>query len=548
MSESKIVERHIECPCGKSSDGYCTYDDGHGYCYACSKVFNGNEERTITHVPETQANKEIKEYHNGVPSALISRGISLEAATKYGIKVIATDKGIAKHLYPYFDKEKNQVGTKIRLAPKQGFFWEGEKKSTLLFGQHLFPQGGRTVTLTEGELDAVSVFQMNGGYPAVSISDGAAAACSIIKKNKEIYDYLKSFDKVVISFDMDEAGRAAAKEVAELLGKNAFIMDMPDGKDANEYLQKGKAKQFIEHWYRAKQYTPEDIISGETLWDTVSKESEYTVVPYPWVGLQAMTHGMRDFEMVVVTADPKIGKSSFLKELILHLHQTTTSSLGLLMLEEPIRHTSLDLMGMTIDKRLRIPGNEVDSTVLRDAFNKTVGSGRMFFYNHFGSTEVENIIKTITYLAKVQGCKYIILDHVSIVVSDQKGDERKELDKIATLMKKATMELDICLFVIVHTNRQGTIRGTAAFEQLGNIVMKLSRDKLNPDPIIRNELNVVVEYNRFSGDTGPACILQYNPQTGRLDEKLPEDKELKEDDYGKRQEEPTADGADRKDL
>lgn len=532
----------VPCPCGKSSDGFCIYTD-HSWCYVCSKFFK-NDNQFAAKEPKVKMNKEVQEYHRGIFSAIESRKLTKETCEKYGIKVIANDKGITKHIYPYYDPKGNLTATKIRLTPKQGFPWEGEKKPATLFGQQLFPQGGKTITLTEGELDAASVYQMNGGFPAVSISDGAPSAVACVKKN---FEYLNSFQKIVICFDSDDEGKKAAKEVADLLGRKAHIMDCIGGKDASDYLQHGRKTEFLEHWWRAKQYTPDDIVAGDTLWETVSKEAEYVTVPYPWERLQKVTYGMRDHEMVVVTANPKVGKSSFLKELIFHLLSTTDANLGLLMLEEPIRHTSLDLMGMTLNRRLRIPGNEVSQDVLKDAFDKTVGSGRVYFFNHFGSTEVENIIRRITYLAKVQNCKYIILDHVSIVVSDQNGDERKMLDEIATKLKKLTMELGICLFVIVHTNRQGTIRGTAAFEQLGNIVMKLTRDSLDPDPIERNTLRVILEYNRFSGDTGPGCDLRYDPTTGRLTEILPPEPEEEDNkvDNQQRQEEPTPNGADR---
>src|SRR6266536_6088353 len=35
ISKNKIVEQHIPCPVCPSSDAYCVYDDGHGYCFSC---------------------------------------------------------------------------------------------------------------------------------------------------------------------------------------------------------------------------------------------------------------------------------------------------------------------------------------------------------------------------------------------------------------------------------------------------------------------------------------------------------------------------------
>ena len=116
------------------------------------------------------------------------------------------------------------------------------------------------------------------------------------------------------------------------------------------------------------------------------------------------------------------------------------------------------------------------------------------------------------------GCKYIVLDHLSIIVSDQSGDERKQLDEIATKLKTLTMELDICVIAVIHNNRNGEIRGTAGVAQLANIVINLERDKTDANEWRRNITKVTVEKNRFCGYTGPASYLWYNPDTGRLSE------------------------------
>jgi predicted ATP-dependent serine protease len=129
------------------------------------------------------------------------------------------------------------------------------------------------------------------------------------------------------------------------------------------------------------------------------------------------------------------------------------------------------------------------------------------------------------------------LDHLSIVVSDQSGDERKQLDEIATKAKTLCMQLNISLIVVIHQNRQGQIRGTAGVEQLANIVIKLYRENTDADAWRRNVTKVVVEKNRFCGRTGPACYLWYNDITGRLEELGVEDVERYEAGEGKRDDE-----------
>lgn len=146
-------------------------------------------------------------------------------------------------------------------------------------------------------------------------------------------------------------------------------------------------------------------------------------------------------------------------------------------------------------------------------------------WDHFGSNSIHAVLDKIRHM-KALGCKYIILDHLSIIVSDQSGDERKQLDELATKIKTLCMELNICVIAVVHQNRQGEIRGTQGLEQLANMVIKLERDKLAESDFTRNVVKVTITENRFCGETGLACYLFYNLATGRL-------QEITEDEYTK---------------
>ena len=45
---------------------------------------------------------------------------------------------------------------------------------------------------------------------------------------------------------------------------------------------------------------------------------------------------------------------------------------------------------------------EVPTEELREAFDATLGTGRVFMYDHWGSTESDNLLAKIRYLAR--GC------------------------------------------------------------------------------------------------------------------------------------------------
>ena len=197
-------------------------------------------------------------------------------------------------------------------------------------------------------------------------------------------------------------------------------------------------------------------------------------------------------------------------------------------------------MSITANKPLHLPDvrSEVKEDELRKYWDNTCDNDRIVVWDHFGSNSVASVLSTIRHMHAL-GCKYIILDHLSIIVSDQNGDERKQLDEISTKLKTLCMELNVCIICVIHINRQGQVRGSAGPEQIANLVIRLIRDKLSDDETVRNTTKVVVEKNRFSGKTGPACLLKYDGETGRLAE-LPQEELLallnkdkkKEDDNG----------------
>ena len=362
---------------------------------------------------------------------------------------------------------------------------------------------------------------MNGSkYPVVSVHSASTAE----KDVKRDFEYLNSFDSIVVAFDSDEPGRKAAKAVAAAgfpLGK-VKILSLRKFKDANEYLLAKESETFTREWWQAPVYRPDGLKLGSDMWDEIINRKESFTTLYPFDGLNKKTFGIRLSELVVVTADTGIGKTSVLKHIEHHLltdEQINEKGygVGFLHLEEPNGDTALGLLSIHNSKPYHIPTTEKKPEELREAYDALLNNDRVVIWDHFGSNSVDAVLDKVRHMVAL-GCRYIVLDHLSIIVSDQSGDERKQLDEITTKLKTLTMELDIAVIAVIHTNRQGQIRGTAGVEQLANIVLRLERDKTELNEWRRNITRITVEKNRFCGYTGPASYLWYNPETGRLSE------------------------------
>lgn len=525
---SMFIKTHIPCPKCGSSDAAAINSDGWRHCFSCNereKVAEATEQ-VVTRVPSSQFDSILTAIVKASPKAIVERKIEPATVKQYRV-VVDNDR----HIYPYYapDDSNFPVAAKTRLANKV-FTTAGDVSQAGLFGQQAFAAGGKYIVVTEGELDAMAAYQMMGGYPAVSVRSGASGA---LRDCKQSYQWLDSFECVVVCFDDDAPGQEAAQKVAELFGGKSKIMRHVNGyKDACDYLKASDSVAFNNAFWKAEQFTPDGIVCGDILWEEVSRPIEKAAVYYPYDGLNRITYGIRPAELVTVCAGSGLGKSQFLREVVYAIKQHTDEAIGLMFMEESVRRTALSLMSLAASKPLHLPTTEATDEERRAAFDQVLGDGQIFLFDHFGSSDVDNIVARVRYMAKAMDCRYVFLDHVSIIVSAQSnGDERKALDEIMTKLRTLVQETDISLFVVSHLKRPenkgheegaatslAQLRGSASIAQLSDIVIGLERNAQADDERERNTTRVRVLKNRFSGETGKACSLLYSQTTGRMNE------------------------------
>jgi len=165
----------------------------------------------------------------------------------------------------------------------------------------------------------------------------------------------------------------------------------------------------------------------------------------------------------------------------------------------------------------------------KEAWEATMGDGRLFFYDHFGSLEEENLLTKLRLLITQEGVDFIVLDHVSIVVSgNADGDERKAIDALMTNLRSLAEETQAGILVISHLRRpQGDkghedganvslsqLRGSGAIAQLSDAVIGVERDMQSEE--FGNHVKLRVLKNRFVGDVGIADTLAFDKETGRM--------------------------------
>ena len=465
--------------------------------------------------------------YTGDFAGIRTRGLNEDSCKKFNVRVDTTDKGPVMR-FPYYDAAGRIVAYKERTKDKD-FTWTGKNEDQQLFGQHLFG-GGKSIVITEGELDALSVWQARPNWPVVSVPNGAQAAKKALAKQ---LSYLMGFDEVVLMFDNDDAGVAAAAECVQLFpADKVYLASLGSYKDASDALQAKDAEAIRQAVWNKRQYVPKSIIDGATLFDLVSTPLHGRDADWFIDDLNSVTGGLRLGELVTVTAGSGTGKSTFCGEAAQAL-VNQGHSVGYIALEESVKRTALRLMTVEANKPLHLD-NQIDSKEFKDAFDRSLGTGRVFLRDGFGSIDPDVILNDIRFLVKSNNVQWIILDHLSILLSgNESNDERKTIDVTMTKLRSFVEETGIGMILISHLRRAqgdqghedgakvslGQLRGSHSIAQLSDLVIAIQRNIAAG----ADNAELVVLKNRFNGQTGPAGKISYSTTTGRMQAALPFD-------------------------
>lgn len=519
--------RNASCEACGSSDARAVYDNGTSWCFSC-ETYSGDqsvEGREPGSWDATSPGKG-RGLISGDVLPLTSRGLSAETCGKFGYTC-----GEGVQIANYHDSKGRLCAQKLR-RPDKSFVWIGSPKDARLFGQQLWNAGGKRIVITEGELDAMSVSQVQGNsWPVVSLRNGAASARKELLQELE---YLEAFDAVVLLFDMDEAGQRAVAQCADLFTPGKLKVGQLPLKDANAMLQAGRVKELYSATYQARSYQPDGLIEGADLWNEVIRDPELGL-SYPWPLLDVVLCGQRLRELVCWTGGTGNGKTQLVRELAFDLACRHGQRVGYISLEESTRSVGLGQIALAMNKRLHLPQVKASVTEeqMREAFDATLGSGKYLFCDPKW-VRPEEILSRVRYMVLGLGCRWILLDHISMTVGADasSGDERKRIDELMYKLRSLVDELGFGLHFVTHLRKAGgtpfeeggkvhlaDFRSSGAIAQVANIAIAAERNQQADDPLERNTLTIRVLKNRFSGETGASGELFFDGETGRIVER-----------------------------
>lgn len=517
-------------------------DESRGWCPVCQKAYNADGSKNSGGAQTRMKNTKddsgellsviqtypIKALHDGL--------VPVEIAEKYGVRCSVSEEtgDIQKIYYPYKNPDGDVVGYKLRTIPK-GFAVIGSVVG--LFGQQEAKKGGRMLTIVEGEKDLTAVATMqaarNKTYNLVSLPNGASVSGVVDQVTRNELEFICAHELVVLFFDNDKAGQAMAKAMAELICSQSRVKIITtDRKDAFELLENGEEEKFWIALNTTSDFQPGGVVMGSKLDRAMLRLPKKKGYSLPYEGLQKKTQGLRKGEITTVTAAPGIGKSSFAREICLHLATKHSLRVVYVALETPYDEAIQYFIAMDQNIspwKLILNPKTLSDEKWDESFTKLfAGDDRLFAFDHWGSIDADDLANKFNYLAKALRADFICLDHLSLTTAGKDVDERKTLDTTMERLTKLVVETGVGIINIVHLRRSNAksfnkgdeveltdVRGTSGIEAMSWNLWALERDMQAEDGK-QDIVKIRVLKSRLLGFTGIADHLIYQHDTGRL--------------------------------
>jgi twinkle protein len=475
--------------------------------------------------------------------AVDERRLDKSSMVFYGVKS-GTAKG--KEVLRFYPRTTNGkiTGYKCRKLPKEfnpakGARPVGETKTDEFFGQHLF-NPSRVLIITAGEEDAIAAWQATkmfgkkgSGYASVSAPDGSK---SLEKTILSQMAWVAQFERVIFAVDQeDDKDLAYANECCQLLAPGQGHIAKFSENDPCDMLKAGKGKELYNAIWDAEKWTPEGVVLSGTTWDTWINRDNYESVPLPvFMGLNDILRGLRIGGLYTIGAGTGVGKTTLLKHLQYHLWDTTEDGIGVIALEEPLCDSIGLLMSLHLRARLQID-NTISEANQKKAWGELFQDNRFSFEQGFGAMTDEDLFTKIRFMVRAQNCRYIFLDHLTLLADmfgDGSGSKIEQTARLVAKIKNLTQELNCAIIMVSHVRKTGegvksyedggvpnldALYGSAQIKQYSDAVLVLSRKPHDGD----YKVYIHVLKNRLTGRLGKSNPMVYNQQTGWL-EKLEE--------------------------
>ena len=515
---------HQPCPhqdCESSNAFAYNSDKMLGYCHSCDRSYPSKGMSLKSWAKDTYPLKDTGNMTQREPVEIEGtgdfteyRGVRRDTMEWYGVKTFGINQ-----VYTYPSGSR-----KIRNIKDKAFKTDKGFKTDELFGMDKFNSGSsRSVVVCEGELDALSAFQMlDKKYPCVSVPSATPNQKLWQGKAKE---WLNSFDKIILSVDNDTAGKSLATKIGALFPSKTYQIIHDKFKDANEFLQGNAKASYQAAFYNCKRYSPDNIRNTtEQFLELFDKKDDAVYVSTGIESFDDVALGLMQGHFTVFQAPEGIGKTEFMRYLEYYiLTEHKHLKIAICHLEETEKRGVLGLVSYHLNKNLTrrdlIEEHNMEEDVKR-AITELTAEERLYQFQIAVDEDPMDILEKIRYFREACGVDYVFFEPIQDLAYSRKGDESVEkwLSALSVQLSRLASELNVGIVTIAHENDDGQVRDCRTISKRASVVVKLQRDKMSEDRDERNTTQLLLIKNRPAGKTGFAGKLKFEETTFKLTE------------------------------
>ena len=512
---------HVPCPhagCESTKAFSFNTEKKCGFCHVCEKSYPSRGMRLKPWaskeypLDDDMRVVEMEVVVDNTPSTDLSfreyRGILPKTMEFFRVKT-----NDVKQVYPYPN------GTsKVRILPKD-FSRNAGFKADCLFGSNLFPANcAQKITVCEGELDALSAYQMlsGDGYTKAVVALPSASVGGKFWAN--VTAYLDSFKEIILSTDNDDKGRRVAEVLFDLFPSKVKVVDHGQFKDANDFLQAGRKQAYKDAWWAAKKYSPAGFTAGAEDWlKAVHEETPYEYTPTFSESLNGVIRGWVKGGITVVKAPPGTGKTSVFRASQYDLVVKKGQRVGVLHMEEMKSTTARGMATYHLGKNVNTTEDQdfygVTNEELDVAIAEVVDDNKFIAFEVNPQDPIEDTLKQAKYAVTVYGCDYLFIDHLQRLAYLSGVDgATANLTELGVRLVEFAKRRNVGIVCISHVNDDGKTKYAKSIEEEAIMLLELKRD-MKAEGDDANYTDVEVTKNRPYSRLGEAGRLHYNLET-----------------------------------
>jgi len=490
---------------------------------AVREAFQSKNERSI--VPDekkaTEANFALFKDKDALEYITATRGISIETVKAFKIGLQIDGNGSRWLTIPHYEKGK-LINIKSRsLPPVEKTFRRVPNCRSILFNSDAIVASMEDIFITEGEIDALTLIDQ-GIKNVVGSTAGAGSF------DPSWIDQLQTVKKIILCYDPDEAGQKGAREAARRLGYDrCFNLVLPEGQDMNEYFKAGhNLSEFQALVEESSQFDVAGIMSFadglKQYRDELQRPDQATGIRTGWTDVDRIIKtGFMPGELVVLSAPPKIGKSTFALQIITHNAFQGIPSLFFCLEMQPMK--VMQKIVQCRCKKEEIGPTEIDMT-------QTNFKGKPLYlgFCHQKPT-LDGIIETLKASIRRYGLKLLAFDHLHFLCRSI-NNQVQEIGLAVQAFKFLAEELEIPIILIAQPRKIQADSMMTAMDlkdsssifsdcdhlmilhrasNRGNGAGELATEAYKPETSVR------IEASRYNA--GGECLLYYHGEYSRFD-------------------------------